>query len=86
MKWLEVFPSPCYKLSEMEKPSDRTRADEVYWQNLNQMTPAQKLEAFHNLYWTARELKAAGLRMQFPELPEEEIQKKVREIFLYASD
>ena len=58
----------------------------VYWETINNMTPAQKLEAFMNLYWTARELKAAGLRLQFPHATEEEIQAKVREIFLYAND
>jgi len=70
----------------MDNPATPKAANTAYWQVINNMTPAQKLEALMNLYWTARELKAAGLRMQFPHLTEGEIQKEVREIFLYAND
>jgi hypothetical protein len=48
------------------------------------MTPEQKLRISMRLYWCARELKAAGLRRQYPEWTREQIDKKVREIFLYA--
>jgi len=48
------------------------------------MTPEQKLKAALRLYYSTRELKAAGLRSQHPHWPEENIQKKLREIFLYA--
>ena len=48
------------------------------------MTPEQKLEVALRLYYSARELKAAGLRAQHPDWSDEEIQEKVREIFLYA--
>jgi hypothetical protein len=48
------------------------------------MTPEQKLKVATDLYRSARELKAAGLRKQHPEWTEKEIQEKVREIFLYA--
>ena len=48
------------------------------------MTPEQKLKVALQLYYSARELKAAGLRFQNPDWPEERIQDKVREIFLYA--
>jgi hypothetical protein len=48
------------------------------------MTPEQKLDAALRLYHSARELKAAGLRAEYPDLDEEKIQEKVREIFLYA--
>ena len=48
------------------------------------MTPEQILNQALNLYYSARELKAAGLRAQFPDLDEAEILKKVKEIFLYA--
>ena len=48
------------------------------------MTPEQKLNASLKLYYSAWELKAAGLRELYPDLGEEEIQKKVKEIFLYA--
>ena len=49
------------------------------------MTPAQKLEQFHNLYWMARRLKACGIRSQHPDWSEEQIQAKVREVFLLAT-
>ena len=48
------------------------------------MTPEQKLEVALRLYYSARELKAAGLRAQHPDWTEEQIRDKVREIFLYA--
>ena len=48
------------------------------------MTPEQKINLFHQLYNSARELKAAGLRAQNPDWTEAQIQEKVREIFLYA--
>ena len=48
------------------------------------MTPARKLETALSLYHSARELKAAALRTRYPDLPENDIQAKVKEIFLYA--
>ncbi len=48
------------------------------------MTPEQILNQALNLCYSARELKAAGLRAQFPDLDEAEILEKVKEIFLYA--
>lgn len=51
---------------------------------LKAMTPAQKLGIALDLYDSARKLKAAGLRSQHPDWPENRIQDKVREIFLYA--
>jgi hypothetical protein len=49
------------------------------------MTPEQKLRIAANLYYSARALKAAGLRDQHPDWSEKEIQEKVKEIFLYAT-
>ncbi len=48
------------------------------------MTPEQKLRAAMNLYYSARKLKAAALKQQRPDWNEEQIEQKVREIFLYA--
>ncbi len=48
------------------------------------MAPAQKLEMALRLYYSARDLKAAGLRAQHPDWTEDQIEAKVREIFLYA--
>jgi len=48
------------------------------------MTPEQKLRTALKLSHSARELKATGLRAQHPEWSENEINEKVKEIFLYA--
>jgi len=48
------------------------------------MTPEEKLKVALRLMYSSRELKAAGLRVNHPNWTEEEIRKKVREIFLYA--
>ncbi len=48
------------------------------------MTPEQKLRLALRLYDSARRLRACALRQQHPDWTEEQISKKVREIFLYA--
>jgi hypothetical protein len=48
------------------------------------MTPEQKLQLALDLYYSARALKAAGLKSKHPEWSTEEISQKVREIFMYA--
>ena len=51
---------------------------------LKAMSPSQKLKAAVDLYYSARELKAAGLRRKYPKWTEEKIRDKVREIFRNA--
>ena len=48
------------------------------------MTPEQKLRLALRLYYSARQLKLAALRTHHPDWSEEEIQQKLRDIFLYA--
>ena len=48
------------------------------------MSAAQKLDLALQLYYSARELKEAGLRAQNPDWSEELIQRKLRNIFMYA--
>ena len=48
------------------------------------MTPEKKLQVALSLYYSAKEIKAAGLKRQHPEWSTEKISQKVREIFLYA--
>ena len=48
------------------------------------MTPEQKLQVTLDLYYSAKELKAAGLKRQHTEWNQEKISQKDREIFLYA--
>ena len=50
------------------------------------MTPSQKLKAAMDLYYSAKELKAAGLRYQHPDWTEERIREEVREIFRHAGN
>jgi len=49
-----------------------------------EMSPEQKLRIAGDLHRFARELKAAGLRAQHPNWPEDKIVEQVKEIFLYA--
>jgi hypothetical protein len=53
-------------------------------QILAKMSPGKKLEIAMQLYYSARELKAAGLRTDHPDWDEKQVQQAVREAFLYA--
>lgn len=55
-----------------------------YVEALRRLTGEQKLRAAFALYWSARELKAAALRAQHPDWTPEEVQRRVKEIFLHA--
>lgn len=48
------------------------------------MTPEQKFAVANGLYWSARRAKEAWLRSLHPEWTDEQVSRKVREIFLYA--
>jgi hypothetical protein len=48
------------------------------------MAPEQKLKITLGLYHSARKIKQAELKRIHPEWSKQEINKKVREIFLYA--
>ncbi len=50
------------------------------------MSPVRKLEVCAAFGRQARALKAAGLRAQHPEWSEEDVNRKVRELILYARD
>lgn len=51
---------------------------------LKAWTPSQKLKVAMDLYYSARELKAAGLRCQNPDWTEEKMEEEVRVIFRHA--
>ena len=55
-----------------------------YLANLRRMTGEQKWRTAFGLYWSARKLKAAAVRDQNPDWTEEQVQQRVKEIFLYA--
>lgn len=48
------------------------------------MTGAQRLRLAERLYWSARKMKAAGLRHQHPDWSEERVSHELREIFSHA--
>jgi hypothetical protein len=56
-----------------------------YVATLRLMTGRQKLRTAFALYWGARKIKAAALRQQHPDWNEEQVQQKVKEIFLHAT-
>jgi len=53
-------------------------------ETLRRMSGEQKLKTAFQLYWGARRLKAARLRQEHPDWSEEQVQARVREIFMYA--
>jgi hypothetical protein len=48
------------------------------------MSAEQKVRIALRLYYSAQQLKLAGLRDQNPDWTEREIQEQLRQIFLYA--
>lgn len=55
-----------------------------YIETLRRMSGEQKLKTAFQLYWGARRLKAARLRQEHPDWSEEQVQARVRDIFMYA--
>ena len=51
---------------------------------LRAMTGARRLYLAEQLYWSARKMKAAGLRSQHPDWPELRLNDEVRRIFSHA--
>ncbi|MBE0539992.1 MAG: hypothetical protein IH623_01210 [Verrucomicrobia bacterium] len=51
---------------------------------LRRMTPGQRWDAAHRLYWTMRRHKAAFLQSQHPEWTEQQVADEVRRIFSHA--
>jgi hypothetical protein len=59
-------------------------AQDIQDARFRSMTPTEKIHAIFRLRESAWTLKAAWLRKQNPDLPESEIQRMVKEIFMYA--
>ena len=51
---------------------------------LRAMPGEKRLRLSEQLYWSARKMKAAGLRHQHPDWPRERIDSEVTRIFLHA--
>jgi hypothetical protein len=50
------------------------------------MPGTRRLKLAEQMFWEARQLKAAGVRYQHPNWPEEEVMAEVKRIFLHARD
>ena len=66
------------------RPTMAANLTPEYIATLRRMTGAQKLRTAFQMYWGARRLKAARLRQQHPDWTEEQVQQRVKEIFMYA--
>jgi len=51
---------------------------------LRAMPGERRLRLAEGLYWSARNIKMAGLRAQHPDWSEERLKSEVRRIFLHA--
>lgn len=51
---------------------------------LRRMTPGQRWDAAHRLYWTMRRHKTAFLQSQHPDWTEQQVADEVRRIFSHA--
>ena len=51
---------------------------------LRTMSGERRLRLAEQLYWSARKMKAAGLRSQHPDWPGERVDAEVRRIFLHS--
>jgi hypothetical protein len=51
---------------------------------LRSLPGVRRLQLAERLYWSARKMKLAGLRLQHPDWPEERLNSEVRQIFLHA--
>ena len=51
---------------------------------LRRMTPGQRWDAAHRLYWTMRRHKVAFLQSQHPDWTEQQVAGEVRRIFSHA--
>lgn len=51
---------------------------------LRAMSGQERLRVAERLYWSARKMKAAGLRAQHPDWPESQVEAEVRRIFSSA--
>jgi hypothetical protein len=63
-------------------PDEQTSPEQ--FQAFRRMPPARRLALAEQLYWTARELKAAWLRQQHANWSEAHVQREVTRIFLHA--
>jgi hypothetical protein len=64
--------------------NDQNEAQRIQYSIYKKMTADQKICISTNLYFTSRKLKRAALQKQYPHLSDDEIEEKLRDIFLHA--
>jgi hypothetical protein len=64
------------------RPDEQTSPEQIA--SFRRMTPQRRLALAEQLYWSAREWKAAGLRTQHADWPEERVAREVTRLFAHA--
>jgi len=63
-------------------PDEQTSSEQI--ESFRLMTPERRLALAEQLYWSAREWKAAWLRTRHADWSEEQVRREVTRIFLHA--
>jgi len=63
-------------------PDEQTSPEQI--ESFRRMTPERRLALAEQLYWSAREMKAAWLRAQHADWSEERVSREVTRIFSNA--
>jgi hypothetical protein len=63
-------------------PDEQASAEQI--EAFRRMPPERRLALAEQLYWSAREWKAAWLRTRHPEWSEEQVQRELIRIFRHA--
>ena len=63
-------------------PDEQPGSEQI--QALRAMSGQERLRVAERLYWSARQMKAAGLRAQHPDWPEARVEAGVRRLFAHA--
>jgi hypothetical protein len=70
--------------SAVHRMDDHNEARNIQYSIYKKMTADEKIRIANSLYATARIIKRAALQIKYPHLSEDEIDKKLRDIFLHA--
>jgi len=73
-----------YKYLRSRHVNSNNKAQNIQYSIYKKMTADEKIRIATGLYYMARKIKRAALKNQFPDVPDAEIEKKLRDIFLHA--
>lgn len=84
IRWLNkmVAPNPALAHDRFMLTDEQTSPEQIA--ALRGMTGVRRLRLAERLYWSARKMKATGLRSQHPDWPEPRLDEAVRQIFSHA--